>query len=187
MGASLDYDDVFGDVREAFLAAHAKFDPEQGFEFCTYFGRAAFNKIGRVAAIVQEERIENGVRSFEELTTDEDMAAVERIASDAKTPEQFLEQRQEAAAAIGKLTDGLSPIARLIVEWVVSPPPALLAEIAKHEAYANHSRSLGVACRNGAGVNISFICKFLRLVSPELSHKDIAAAGREVRHIIDTL
>lgn len=187
MGASLDYDDVLGDVREAFLAAHAKFDPEQGFEFCTYFGRAAYNKIGRVAEVVEEERIKNGVRSFEELTSDDDLDAIERIASDAKTPDEFLQQRQEAAVAIDKITDGLSPLARVIVEWVVNPPKPMLAEIEKQEAYAAYSRSMGVPCRNSAGVNIGFICKFLRLAMPDVSQKDIAAAGREVRQIIDTL
>lgn len=187
MGASLDYDDVLGEVEEAFVAAHAKFDPSQGFAFLTYFGRAAFNKVGRIADVVHEERVKHGVRSFEELSGDEDLAAIERIPCDGKTPEEFLEQRQDAAATIDKITNDLSPLARVIVEWIVSPPPALLEEIAKHEAYANHSRSLGVPHRNGAGVNIAFISKFLLLVSPELRRKEVAAAAREVRNIIDSL
>jgi RNA polymerase sigma factor (sigma-70 family) len=185
MGAALDYDDVFGDVRIAFLEAHQKFDPTKGFEFNTYFARSAYNKLNRVAGDVEEERITNGVRSFEELTTDDDMHAVERIACQAITPEQWMEQR-EAADAMERVVERLSPIAGLIVEWIAQPPKALLEEIAKHQAHAEYARSVGENMRSFAGVNVSFICKFLRMTMPERA-KEITAAGREVRELIDTL
>lgn len=185
MGAAKDYDDVFGDVRIAFLEAHQKFDPTKGFEFNTYFARSAYNRLNRVADSVEEERITNGVRSFEELSGDDDLAAVERIASEAMTPDEWLEQR-EAAEAMEQVIQGMSPMAALIVEWIAQPPAALLEEIVKHQAHAEYGRSLGQNARSFAGVNVHFICKFLRLTMPERT-KEIAAAGREVRELIESL
>jgi RNA polymerase sigma factor (sigma-70 family) len=185
MGAALDYDDVFGDVRIAFVEAHQKFDPTKGFEFNTYFARAAYNKLNRVAEDVEEERITNGVRSFEELTTDEDMHAIERIPCEAMTPDEWLERR-EASEAMERVVEGLSPIAAVIVEWIAQPPKLLLEEVAKHQAHAEYARSVGQDMRSFAGVNVSFICKFLRLTMPERA-KEITAAGKEVRKLIESL
>lgn len=185
MGAALDYDDVFGDVRIAFLEAHQKFDPAKGFEFNTYFARSAYNRLNRVAETVEEERITNGVRSFEELTTDDDMHAIERIACEAVTPEEWSEQR-EAAEAMEQVVAGLSPIAGLIVEWIVRPPKLLLEEIAKHQAHAKHIRDLGQHTASHAGVNVSFIGKVLQLAMPD-RRKEVATAMKEVRNLMESL
>ncbi|MFT4064381.1 sigma factor [Paraburkholderia sp.] len=185
IGASVEYDDVFADVREAFLDAHRSFDPSRGFAFNTYFGRCAYNRINKSAKALEEERITNGVRSFEEMSG-EDFDVSERIASEAMTPEEVLERRQQAEQ-VQTVVAGLSPIAALIVQWLVSPPEALMKEAAAQQAHCDYSRSIGIHTRCMAGVNIGFICKFIRLVMADVSHSEIARAAREVRRVIDTL
>jgi hypothetical protein len=183
--ASTQYDDVFADVREAFLLAHAKFDPSKGFAFTTYFGTAAYNRINRKAESSEEER-ENGVFSIEGMGDDESSNLLETVPSDAMTPEEILD-RQQCALQIEKAVQGMSPLAALIVEWIVSPPAALLEEIRKNQAHCDYSRSIGIRTRCAAGVNIGFICKFIRLVKKDVGTRDMAAAAQEVRRIIDTL
>lgn len=183
--ASTQFDDVFADTREAFLLAHRKFDPALGFAFSTYFTRAAYNRINKIAEVDKESR-ENGVFSFEDLSGDENLNATERIASDAMTPEEMLE-RQENAQQVAAVVKSMSPVAALIVEWLVSPPAALLEEIQKHQAHCDYSRSIGIGTRCAAGLNIGFICKFMRVVLTDVSQNEIARAGREVRRVIDTL
>lgn len=183
--ASTQYDDVFADVREAFLLAHAKFDPDMGYAFTTYFGTAAYNRINRGAKSSEEER-ENGVMSLDGLGADEGSSILETIASDAMTPEEILD-RQQCAVQMERVVQGMSPLAALIVEWIVSPPAALLEEIRKNQAHCDYSRSIGVRARCSAGVNIGFICRFIRLLKKDVSHRDMAAAAQEVRRVIDTL
>ncbi|WKZ86248.1 hypothetical protein N5B55_04680 [Ralstonia pickettii] len=188
IGAAMDFEDVVGEVRQSLVVAHASFDPNQGFEFCTYFGRAAYNHMNRIAERVELERIENATYSIEEINAGRGENATpveETISSDAMTPDEVLEAKQRQARAV-RMTERLSPVAQLIVEWLVNPPPELLAEIARHRAHAEVARGMGLSRRSHAGLTLDFVSKMIGTATG-LPAKTIMNARREVQDVIDSL
>lgn len=107
---------------------------------------------------------------FSELTVDMgaggelDFVSFEStLMSDSLSPEEQLELREQAAYVMLDL----SPLARLIIEWLTDPPEELLVELRAQAAHAEVCRSVGVRSRKGAtdGVTIESISKFLKLVN----------------------
>lgn len=188
IGAAMDFDDVMSEVRESLIIAHGGFDPAQGYEFCSYFGRIAYNRMNKIAAAIEEERIENATYSVEEINAGRGENATpmeEMVSSDAMTPDEALEAKQRQASALRRV-DKLSPVAQLIVEWLASPPPELLAEIVRNRAHAEVARSMGIAKRSHAGVTLDFVCKVI-VKATDLPAGTVNKARREVQDIIDSI
>lgn len=162
-GVSMDYEDVFQEMAIVFLRAYEKFDAARGFKFSTYFYMAAFNRLNKWAQDLIDERINQGVVSIQELDThgDEETNLAEVLMVDESTPEGHM-RVTEFLEHIGKT---LSPLANLILTWVVSPPQELLEEIRRAEAYALYGRQRGYQCRCMANVSPRYVANFVRMIS----------------------
>lgn len=98
------------------------------------------------------------------LTDDEDSDGFDQsLASDARTPEELLEFKQNWNAAMAKL----SPLAQLVVSWLKDPPPELLRELQGQDAHAARCIEQGVRRRqkSNEGISIHSIGKFLDMVT----------------------
>ncbi|MDR9847126.1 sigma factor [Herbaspirillum huttiense] len=82
------------------------------------------------------------------------------IMSDCLSPEEQLELREQAALAI----KNLSPLAKLIVEWLADPPDFLLQELRAQAAHAEVCRAAGARAKKTDGVTIDAIVKILKSI-----------------------
>lgn len=130
--------------------------------------RKAENKRRASAALPQLPDMHYGISpvSFTDLGShDEEGAAPfeQSLASDAMTPEEAFEIKQ----AWAHVSASLSPLAQLVVEWLKNPPPALMEELRKQEAHADHRVELGMRSKAALrdGVSIASVSRFLQLVS----------------------
>ena len=101
------------------------------------------------------------------------------LEGDAMTPEQILEFKQTFAQATGKL----SPLARLVMDWLVDPPEEMVRELACQEAHADECVAQGK--RSGIrrdGVTIASIGKFLCLTG-EVTKGQVILAEAELRRV----
>lgn len=186
IGSSMDYEDLVQELAEVFIRAYDLFDEERGNRFSTYFMTAAYNRINRIAAGQEVERVENGVRSMEEMNErmGEGSNVEEMIASSDATPEQIV----EAVSTAMSLLNGLSPLAAKIAEMAINPPEFIEREFVAAQANAEISRNKGIEKRASKSLNVSFVCLVLEratdlpVVTIREARKEIlAAAERSVK------
>lgn len=131
-GMGLDYEDIMSEVQMAWLSASRSYDQSKG-AFSTYLtmiGRQHINKF-----LEREERSTTrlGKISASIVTPeDTDSSLFDVLPSNDLTPEEELEREQHAA----KVMANASPEARLVMKFVLNPPPVVQAEIAAQEAHA---------------------------------------------------
>lgn len=179
-GVGLDYDDVFQELSIVFLKAYEKFDAERGFKFSTYFWMSAYNKLNSWAQDMIDERLRHGVVSIQEMSANsgEEFDLEEVLMADPNTPEshyrvtQFLEH----------IARSLSPLAALILNWVVAPPPEMLSEIRKAEAYAVYGRQRGFNSRCMANVSPRYVANFICMIS-DVSQGETERALKEIERL----
>jgi len=159
IGSGMEYDDLVQDLTVVFIKSYDKFDEASGNRFSTYFMAAAFNRINRIAGEQEIERVENGVRSMEEMSErfEDDTSIEEVIASDAATPEQIVEAASIAQGVLSKL----SPLAAKIAEMAIDPPDFIEREFMAAQAHAEISRNKGIEKRASRSLNVSFVCSVL--------------------------
>jgi hypothetical protein len=193
-GANLEYSDCFQEASIAFLMAANGYDPECGYKFSAYYTKVAFTQfrkaIGQLTGVknlsvkqraeIQERTDENlrrraageealdamqyGLRpmAFSQIGTIEDGTPFEEtLMSEAPSPEELLEAKEtvEHAAA------ALSPLAKLVVEWLRDPPPELVRELNAQVAYADRCVEKGARAANYSrrGLTVDAIGRFLQL------------------------
>lgn len=101
------------------------------------------------------------------------------IEGSAMTPEEILDFKQTFEQAKGKL----SPLARLVMDWLIDPPAEMVRELACQDAYAEECVAQGV--RSGTrrdGVTIASIGKFLCLTG-EVTKGQVMLAEAELRQV----
>lgn len=157
-GSPLEYDDLVSELGEVFLHSYRLHD-ETKSKFSTYFTNAAYNKVNNMLKRYNEERIEHGVRSVEELAfEDEDGASyLETIPSATMSPDQLLEGRQELEALIQRM----SLESQSMLEWVIKPPVWLTQEYQRVIAFNQMLRQQGEQTRQAPEITISFVAKTL--------------------------
>jgi RNA polymerase sigma factor (sigma-70 family) len=178
-GVGLDYEDVFQEMAITFLKAYEKFDASRGFKFSTYFYMAAFNRLNSWAQAMIDERLNQGVISIQELNrNDEEEEYEDHLMRDDTTPEAHF----RVTEFLEHIADKLSPLASLILAWVVTPPPEILTEIRKAEAYALYGRQRGHNARCMADVSPRYVANFIRMIS-NVSQRETDAALAEIKHL----
>lgn len=176
IGAATDYEDLFQELSETFVKAYDRFDESLGNKFSTYFMQAAYHEVNRIAKRFEVERIEFGVKSFEEMSAGLDGGSVEEMIPDsAMTPEQELIGRD----TVRDMLERLSPLASMIAEMAINPPDFMENEFAAAQAHAEYSRSLGVEKRARGSLNVAFVCSVLEKTT-DLPHGTIKSARNEV-------
>ena len=125
----MDFDDVLQEVRISWWQARESFDPQSGFRFSTYFVRSAYNNMNKVVNRLMR-RNPPGTITFDGDINNEGFSLDSVIESPDPRPDEVLEMISNAEEVL----DGLSDLARLAVEWIVTPPDFLLWEVgAKQE------------------------------------------------------
>jgi DNA-directed RNA polymerase sigma subunit (sigma70/sigma32) len=106
------------------------------------------------------------------------------IASDSMTPEEILEHKQSVNDGI----DNLSPLARLMLDWLTDPPQEMLDELNKREAYENRCVEIGEKAHANVpdGITFSAVSNFISLVS-NTSRKKILSARTELLAMSESL
>ena len=176
-GVGLDYDDVFQEMSIVFLKAYTGFDESQGFKFSTYYVRSAYNKLNTWAQKMIDERLEHGVVSIQELNHSDDgeNSLEDVLMVDHTTPEA----QYRVTEFLNHINDSLSPLASLILAWVLQPPPEVMAEIKKAEANAKYGRSLGYNSRCMVSVSPRYIGSFIQMIS-NVKSPEVERALKEI-------
>lgn len=178
IGAATDYEDVFQELSLVFMRAYELFDESAGIQFSSYFMRAAYNELNKIAKPFEIERVELGFRSVEEMNSwseDGEQGIEERIACERGTPEEEL-----AAAGFAKeMLEQLSPLASALVRMTIDPPEFMEREFYALQAHAEHARSIGIERRARNSLNLSFVCQVLEKTT-DLSVATLRAARNEV-------
>lgn len=184
IGASTDYDDLFQELTEVFIKSFDLFDESCGYQFSSYFVRAAYNKINRIAEGFEVERIDLGIRSIEELSdnTEDGLDLEERIAGNAPTPDEIYEANETANALFSQL----SPVAAMVVGMAIDPPCFIETEFEAAVAHAEYARSQGVERRARGSINTSFICNVLEKTT-NLTRSDLSKARREIAALAERI
>lgn len=180
-GVALDYEDVFQEMAITFLKAHKMFDPAKGFQFSTYFFMAAYNRLNSWAQKMIEERLEHGVVSIQELGTrpdGEETNMEEVVMVDESTPDSYCRVTQ----FLEHIAQTLSPLATLILAWVVTPPQEIISEVRKAEAYAHYGRQRGHNVRCMVDITPRYVANFIRMIS-DVSQIEADRALREIERL----
>jgi RNA polymerase sigma factor (sigma-70 family) len=109
------------------------------------------------------------------------------LASDALSPEDELIEREEREQAAQRAMSKLSPLAQLVVQWLQDPPPELLIELRKSDAYLERSREQGLRAYGVMrdGITIANIGRFLNLITDGAAKADFAQAQQELAALIE--
>lgn len=175
-GVGLDYEDVFQELSVVFVKAYEKFDSTKGFAFSTYFFRAAFNKLNSWAQAMIDERLNQGVVSVQELNQGEDDEEREDIhLTDYATPESYC-RVNEFLEHVGNT---LSPLAALILAWVVTPPQELLEELRKADEHARYARARGYNAKCMVDITPRYVAGFIRMLA-NVSQRETEHALKEI-------
>lgn len=184
LGAPLEYDDVFQELSAIFVRSYELFDPEQG-RFSTYFMNAAYHTVNKIADKVITERVENRTHSIQEMdarsaNSEGGASFAETIASSAPTPEEEA-HRMECLLA---LESRLSPVALMIVSWLIDPPDFVEREFQAQQAHAELGRSRGLAVRSRREPCLSFVCDMLIRIA-QIPKGTVRDARAEVQRIVE--
>lgn len=105
------------------------------------------------------------------------------LAADGMTPEEQVEFRQVWEQA----TMRLSPLARLMVDWLRDPPDELLRELASQEAYADQCKTVGKRAYGlRDGVTIAAVSKFLQMIG-DVTKRELMLAEAELMKVMQVI
>jgi len=176
----VEYDDVFQEMSVVFLKAYKGFDATKGFKFSTYYFMAAYNKLNTWAQKMIEERLEHGVVSIQELnhTDDGENSLEDVLMVDHTTPEA----QYRVTEFLNHINENLTPLASLILAWVLQPPRQVMTEIRKAEANARFGRSLGYNSRCMVNVSPRYIANFIQMIS-DVKQPEVDRALKEIERL----
>jgi len=179
-GVGVEYDDVFQEMSVVFLKAYKGFDATKGFKFSTYYFMAAYNKLNTWAQKMIEERLEHGVVSIQELnhTDDGENSLEDVLMVDHTTPEA----QYRVTEFLNHINENLTPLASLILAWVLQPPRQVMTEIRKAEANARFGRSLGYNSRCMVNVSPRYIANFIQMIS-DVKQPEVDRALKEIERL----
>ena len=148
-GIAVDFNDIYQVASEAFIRCYQGYDPTSGFQFSTYFWKSAMNAVNAAFSPLIRERMEYGTVSVEEMTAnasrgeDDEVSMADVVLKDTTDPQSLVAIREFLADVDARL----SPLAKLILNWLIDPPDDLLEAIESQTAHAIYARSLGFVRR----------------------------------------
>lgn len=170
LGLSMEFEDV---VQEAYLVslnAQRQFDVEKGWTFSTYFMTAARNhfrelikRMRRVSAISVEQ--------------DDETSLLDTLSDESQCPDREVQVSKDMQQRLAQM----SPLSRLVVDLLLSPPPELAAQFDALDAKRHHMRKLGTGERFPLDMNAGFVCDLVRQMGA--SHADVAIVRRELQEL----
>ncbi len=145
----IDYEDVYQEMCISFVKAQKMYNPDSGFSFTAYFGRAVWNDFNKLAERLIGEKVAVGMESVEDFRHEEDdgqdIYAFLSVETDsAESPEDMIEHNQEFIAHFGKCMRQLSPESRRVVAQFLAPSETLKQYHAAKRAKYMWSIKMGV-------------------------------------------
>ncbi|CAO3459962.1 hypothetical protein [Azospirillum argentinense] len=172
-------DDIEQELWLAWTIARNRFDPQLGVPFTAYFVRGAWQHINRWAQSV-EVQIKHVAFSLNDHTTEDENEAGTMIPDERVVPaDEQARLKQRRAFAYRRL----SREARVMLEMLENPPPALYAQLNALAARADAARARGV--KPGAvptAVTLSMIATVMGL-----DRMARARVYRELHTLVDRL
>jgi RNA polymerase sigma factor (sigma-70 family) len=146
---SIDYEDVFQEMCVSFTKAKAKYDPQTGFSFSAYFGRAIWNDFNKFADRLITERVELGIINFEDMKsgddTDGDITEVLMVEMESyELPESRLEGFQDFVSNFSKVMNSLSPVTRKVLLQFIAPSDQMKEHHVAKKGQYDWGRQMGV-------------------------------------------
>lgn len=143
----IDYEDVYQDMCISFTKAQKSYNPETGFSFTAYFGRAIWNDFNKIADKAIRERVELGLCALEDMSPEDDGGdALEFVIAEVdggEAPDELIERRQEFLARFGEVMRSVSPNTRKVIVQFMAPTEALREIHAARRAHYEWSMKLG--------------------------------------------
>lgn len=163
-GVSAEYDDIAQELTEVFFRCLKLFDPNRGIQFSTYFTNSAKNRMQSYVNKAISERVQHGVRSFEELNarlssdSDEGGPRVEdMLTAGQDEPHKNFEKAQRGKEFVRDLSD----LARQVLKWMDRPPEWLREQWVKHVAHIHHAVDEGFNRRVSEHMSMTFVLDVL--------------------------
>lgn len=187
IGVALDYDDVFQELSLTFVKAWRQFDSNKGYQFSTYFVVGARHEFNRFVAKAVAERVEHGVRSLEEMNDWADGDGSLTIEETISGGDLDQVERLLVIERMEQLSKSLSPLSKLVLEWLVTPPAELEREVVAGVRHAHLSRAThGVMRRARTDVSIGSILAFIKMIDPAaVSNDEVVKTRKELNKLME--
>lgn len=146
----MEFEDVLQEAWIVCLSAQKRFDPSKGWAFSTYFYTAARNHF--VAMIKTSSKLQTVSPEL-----DDDFSLFDQLADESENPEQELCGAQQVRYRL----DGANPLARMMVELIMTPPPCIQAQFDAVNSKRAKAKACGFDERHPAEINLVFISDLL--------------------------
>lgn len=159
LGERVEYEEIFGELREVFIKSFNQFDPERS-KFSTYFVMACHNHVTN--KIEKMYRIEIRLDSLDELDGDRESGST---MDDMFNHNPMLEAEVALASELNLMRQRLSPFARILFDYSVNPPEFILQEFHAQRAQCTLATSLGLKTSHATEISLQFIANCLKNTS----------------------
>lgn len=158
-GRAVEYDDVIQELNIAWTIAREKWNPDMGVPFVAYLKRGMQLAINRF--IDRELRFDQNASHSLQFSALEGESEFSEIVADTEThtPEDIV----MASLMTEYAFDQLSPLARSVLECVLSPPNELQAELNALQAKKRYAKERGFCVGGVSEVSLSFVMDFFGL------------------------
>lgn len=123
-GLNVDYEDIFQEASVAFCRARLSFNPNLGFKFTTYCGRAVLTALARYFDMMNRQLV-GKTTSLDTMLSDEEGDAHDLFEGNAPNPVTQLQLEEELERAV----QALGPLGAQMIEWMMNPPPEVQREV----------------------------------------------------------
>lgn len=146
----MEFEDVLQEAWIVCLNAQKRFDPSKGWAFSTYLYTAARNHF--VAMIKAGSKLQTISPQL-----DDDFSLFDQVADESENPEQELCGVQQVRYRL----DGATPLTRMMVELIMTPPPCIQAQFDAVNAKRAQAKISGFDERHPIEINLAFVSDIL--------------------------
>ena len=146
-GRHMDFDDIYQEAALAFVRATRTFDPSLGYKFITYCGAAVASALANYKTRLDKQLVGSTVSIDALLGPDED--GYEILPGYDSSPLDTLILQADLAETL----NSLGPLGAQMIEWMVSPPPEIEAELEAYRWKRNEMSRRGLR-RNSASIDM---------------------------------
>lgn len=179
LNANLDYEDLVQDLTEIFIKSYALHDPIKS-KFSTYFTNAAYNRLNAIARRAEQTCRPQTISSTQLSVEFGEYDFFESLDDERASPEHEVLAQESFKSAIAKL----SPFAKLLVEYTLTPPEFIVKEFKAQIAYAEMSRSRGIDIRGKHSLDLFFVVSFFKRFGVAVADKyEVRCLDKAVKEI----
>lgn len=181
LGDDVNYDDVYGQLREVFVKSYRTYDHEKA-KFSTYFVTAATNAItNEISRLYRQVKCISASQSYTG-DGDEDSPSLFDVIGGV---ESGVEDQLALESELQHLQETLSPLAKLLLSYSINPPDFIKQEFFAQRAQCTFATSIGFKTSHASEIDIRFIANCLRAtVEDPKSHRFIDSAVNEVKEAV---